>query len=472
MSGPTQLDMRIPVSFESFCRELFSQTTGFREIVRVCALCVLISAASNVSAQDAAEDSPAAVPYRVADSPRQNSATEAPDDESQQTESNGRLAKYGPHGASQFIAQSVFQIQTDQAFAGDISLAFYPGPLGQKLFNRGQTPAPKYSTAGLSLEQKIDFCIRVFGINELEDASDRSPWGIMHAAISFGQESRCKANGRTVNALEWLENNGQCRGERLMYVKDGHLKTRSGPGFEGHEGQLLAILAQSGVSPHEELHVDGQRFTIVDLIKKEMDSCRPDTELTFKLIGLSYYLDADAEWKSDDGQDWTISRLITEELKQPIIGVACGGTHRLMGLTFCVQRRKLQEKEIVGEWQRAEEFIQDYIQYALSLQNPDGSFSTKWFEGREAIADPQRRLQTTGHILEWLVFALSVEELKDPHIVRSVDYLAELMLSDGKIQWNVGPKGHALRALALYKRRFYRGETVPTAQFGEPRSMR
>jgi hypothetical protein len=46
------------------------------------------------------------------------------------------------------------------------------------------------------------------------------------------------------------------------------------------------------------------------------------------------------------------------------------------------------------------------------------------------------------------------------------------MLSDGKIEWSVGPKGHALRALALYKRRFYRGETVPTAQFGEPRSMR
>jgi len=472
VSGPTQLDKRISVSFDPFCRKLFSQNGRFREIVRVCVLCVIVSAASDVSAQNNSQDSPATVPYRVADSPRENSAADSPKTELTETESTQQLAKYGSNVANQFIVQSVFQTQTNEVFAGDISLTFYPGPLGQKLFNRGQTPSPKYSTAGLSLEQKIDLCIRVFGINELEDASERSPWGIMHAAIAFGQESSCKANGRSVNALEWLENNGQCRGERLMYVKDGHLKTRSGPGFEGHEGQFLAILAQSGVSPHEELHVDGQKFTIVDLIKKEMDSCRPNTELTFKLIGLSYYLDADAEWKSDDGQDWSISRLIAEELKQPIIGVACGGTHRLMGLTICVQRRKLQEKEIVGEWQRAEEFIQDYIQYALSLRNPDGSFSTKWFEGREMIADPQRRLQTTGHILEWLVFALSVEELKDPRVVKSVDYLAELMLSDSKIQWNVGPKGHALRALALYKRRFYRGETVPTAQFGEPRSMR
>jgi hypothetical protein len=355
---------------------------------------------------------------------------------------------------------------------GDIDPVVYVSPLGRGRLSRG-TNSPHAQALRLPLKEKLEYCLRLYGSGKLENIEGRSPWGIMHVAISLGQFSEAQYQNRKVNAVNWLLNNGQCRGERLMYLDgDGKLQTRSGPGFEGHEGQLLAILAQSAVEPHTEIFVESKQFTLLDLIKKEMDSCQAGTELTFKLIGLSYYLDSDATWKSSDGETWDIQRLISEEIKQPINGVACGGSHRLMGLAFSLQRRRLQNRPVDGEWARAETFIQDYKQYTLSLANADGSFSTNWFEGREAMDNSQRRLQTTGHILEWLVFASDDQEVQDPRVVRSVNYLASLMLEDSETEWSVGPKGHAIRALDLFYRRVYKGETIPTARFGDPRMLR
>ena len=64
--------------------------------------------------------------------------------------------------------------------------------------------------------------------------------------------------------------------------------------------------------------------------------------------------------------------------------------------------------------------------------------------------DIQRRVQTTGHILEWLVFSAEESELSDPRLVKAVDYLASLMVNNRKTKWEIGPKGHAVRALRLF----------------------
>ncbi len=61
-----------------------------------------------------------------------------------------------------------------------------------------------------------------------------------------------------------------------------------------------------------------------------------------------------------------------------------------MGLTYCVQRRREQGLPIDGPFARAEEYTEDYRRYAWTLQNPDGSFSTKWFEGRAAEPDMEK----------------------------------------------------------------------------------
>lgn len=325
---------------------------------------------------------------------------------------------------------------------------------GGGLFKKIRPPRVNRNYSNAGLQNKIKQCLNYYFENT-ESADARSAWGVMHAAIGFGSRTEIVAQGRRYNAISWLSNNQPCRGHRILQIVNNDLHLRNGPGYQGHEGQFLAIMAQCGVKAKHKLSTNGQSFTVLDVIRREMATCEPKTELTFKLIGLSHYLKSDAQWVSEAHGRWTIDRLITEELAQPIIGVACGGTHRLMGLTYAVKRREIQGLPIEGEFKRADDFIDEFVDYTFTLQNGDGSFSTRWFERREADANIQKRLQTTGHILEWLIFTLDEEELTKPRMVRSVQYLADLMWTYRRTKWSVGPRGHAIRALALYNQRVF-----------------
>ena len=201
--------------------------------------------------------------------------------------------------------------------------------------------------------------------------------------------------------------------------------------------------------------VSGKRMSVADLVQYEQLNCRPKSELTFRLIGLSHYLDSDETWKDKRGGPWDIPRLIREELAQPINGVTCGGTHRLMGFSYAVRRRQQSGRPVTGQWQRAQKYVSDYHRYTFRLQNRDGSFSTAYFRQRENRPDIKRRLETTGHILEWLVFSLPTDQLDEPHTIRAVEYLADLMFKYRNTKLPVGPLGHAVRSLVLYEERVF-----------------
>jgi hypothetical protein len=150
--------------------------------------------------------------------------------------------------------------------------------------------------------------------------------------------------------------------------------------------------------------------------------------------------------------------LIQEELRQPVVGAACGGTHRLMGYSYALSRAKKENLPISGIWQQAANFAKKYQVRAVMLRNRDGSCSTEWFKGRGFDKDVERRLRTSGHIMEWLVFSLPQSDLQDPRIMQSIEYLTDLMMKNRNRDWEVGQRGHALRALALYDQRVFGGE--------------
>jgi len=305
--------------------------------------------------------------------------------------------------------------------------------------------ASKYAQLKASIETVLRHHFQ-----EKENSEKRSPWGVMHAMVAFGPHAEMYGDGKIVKDVDWLCDNEACRGMKLLKKDKGRLGTNNGPGRQGHDGQFLAILAQSQIEKERKLIVDGTEFSIEDLIQYEMSTCRANEELTFKLIGLSHYIDSDQIWKSNDQQTWNLERVIKEELRQSVIGAACGGTHRLMGFSYALLMRRLQNKPITGDWKRAEAFVREFRNYSFKLQNHDGSFSTRWFEGRGMRKDIQRRVQTTGHILEWLVFSAEESELSDPRLVKAVDYLSSLMVNNRKTKWEIGPKGHAVRALRLF----------------------
>jgi hypothetical protein len=281
----------------------------------------------------------------------------------------------------------------------------------------------------------------------------------MHAIIAYGVDTQLFRGGPTgerVNAIGWMFFNYPCAGDRILFLNRGRVDARRGVGVQGHAGQFLAILAQSYVKSDYPLLVEGKSFTLADLIEHEKATCVAGEELTFKLISLMHYLDSDATWTTQDGQEWSIQRLVREELKQPIRGAACGGTHRLMGFSYAVNKRIQRDKPVVGEFQRAQTFLRDYHKYTFSMQNPDGSFSTEWFSRKGDNPDIDRRLKTSGHILEWISFSLSNEELRDPRMIKAVDYLVTLLAANEKHTWEIGPLGHGLHSLAIYHNRVFK----------------
>ena len=319
------------------------------------------------------------------------------------------------------------------------------------------TPADEELSPRLvDLRKRLRECLAHYYFRP-ENTSSRSPWGAMHAMIAYGVDSQLIADGRRVNAIGYLNYNGVCKGQNLFYISGGKLQARIGPGVQGHPGQYLAMLAQSRVKSDFPIHVDGREFTVADLIEHEQLTCRPNTELTFKLIALVHYLKSDEQWISNDGQKWNIPRLIQEELKQPIVGAACGGTHRMTGFSYAVRKREQRKEPFTGQWLRAKKFVDDYHEYAFRLQNPDASFSTDWFAGRADFGPASRRLETTGHITEWLAFSLSKEQLVEQRMVRSVSYLTDLLMVNRNEKFGIGPLGHGLHALAIYDERVFGG---------------
>lgn len=293
------------------------------------------------------------------------------------------------------------------------------------------------------------------------NARDHTPWEVMHGIIAYGVETKLYPRGpagETVNAVAWLCWDKPCRGLRMLYLDRGRINAKKDVDLQGHHGQMLAILAQSHVPSDYPLRSGNKTFTIADLIETEQLTCQAGTELTFKLISFAHYLDTDTTWKDARGQDWSIPRLIAEELRKPITRFEpCGGSHRLMGLSYAVYKRQKEGKPIDGEFKRAETFTAQHRERMLEkLQNRDGSFSTMWFERPEARPDADRRLQTSGHMLEWLVFSVPDEDLTALGVVRGVQYIATLLGNDPRRQWEIGPMGHGLHALRIYDRRLFK----------------
>lgn len=290
------------------------------------------------------------------------------------------------------------------------------------------------------------------------NAQDDSPWSMIHHILAWAADARNYVGApgtELVSTIGWICGNAPCERERLLLISNRRLTPRNGPGLQGHEGQLLAMFAQARLSRQQPIRVQGQEFTIEDLINSEQVTCRPNMELTFKLIAFSHYLKPDATWRDTQGQSWDFARLLDEEIGAPIIGAACGGTHRLMGLSCAVRAARRYGLAVEGPWERADKHVQAYQTSAFHLQNADGSFSSDWFRRRGTWGGLERKLKTTGHFTEWLVYSLPNDQLTRPELARAIDFLCTTLGENRFATWPKGPLSHAIRALSLYDERVF-----------------
>ena len=317
---------------------------------------------------------------------------------------------------------------------------------------------PTKTPETIALQANLNDCLNHYYHHRMLNRHQHSPWEIMHMVIGYGIDTMHYTDGaqqKRINSIAWLCYNNTCRGQRMLSLHQGLPKPRLSSGLEGHPGQFLSALALSGVSLDYPLRVMGREFTVADLVEQEKLTCRPRSELSFKLIGLSHYLDTAASWKSESGEQWDFPRLLKEELAQPVIGGTCGGTHRMLGFSYALKLRRWRDQPITGEWSRANTYVNDYHAYAFKLQNDDGSMSTQFFRRQSQTGTLEVRLATTGHVLEWLMISLDDNQLKDPRVTKAVHYLVNLLNENRRHSWGIGSLGHAIHALVLYDQRMF-----------------
>ena len=304
------------------------------------------------------------------------------------------------------------------------------------------------------MQNSMRQCLRYYYARP-EVANERSNWGMLHSIMVYGVDTKIMAGSRPYSAIGWIAGNNACRGQKLLTQQSGRIAVKSGVGLQGHQAQMLAVFSLCNVPVEYPLYADDQRYSVQDVVEAEQLACKSGEELTFTLIGLAHYMATDSRWQNANGETWDFERLIREELSQPIVGAACGGTHRLMAFAHALRKRRAEGRPITGQWKRAERFTSDFVSYAYQIQNRDGSMSTDWFEGREDNGDLDRKIQTTGHIVEWLLTVTPDSQLQNPRLVSAVRYLLASMYNERGHDWKIGPKGHALRSLAMYYERVY-----------------
>jgi hypothetical protein len=302
---------------------------------------------------------------------------------------------------------------------------------------------------------------------------DHAAWQIMHGALVYKQSLviETERGGERLRAIEYLLAGGKMKGwsfepGSILDEATGRrglramLEAGSKTG-QGHAEQWLANLAQCGLKPTQTIVVDGQTYTIADYVAQVQQDVPRNLarEYSWTLVALTAYLPTSATWTASDGQSWSIERLVELETEQELSGSACGGTHRLDGLTLALNRHVAQGGKLEGVWAAAEQKVQDAIRAAQQFQNPDGSFSSNYFQRGGKSADLISDVAVTGHILEFLTLALTDAELQEPWVKRAATRLCEILEKTQGIDFECGSLYHAAHGLDIYHTRRFEPRT-------------
>lgn len=311
------------------------------------------------------------------------------------------------------------------------------------------------------LRDEIDEVIGFTG-GRYMSAKDHAAWQIVHGIVGYGRGLQIYDHqGELVSALDYLLAGGTLRGWNLFEGSHGVgtlLEAGSKTG-QGHPDQWLGYLSLCGLPGDEPVIVQDQTFTIHDLVTQAQWEIFNNMEASWTLMGLSTYLPLDATWKSKDGSVWTIERIMQMEADQDLSESACGGSHRLCGLSVALNRYLAEGGEPTGGWLAAEQKIQDSIDRVRRFQQPDGSFSTSYFDRPGSSPDLATKMSTTGHTLEFLTYALTDEQLAEPWVKAAVAQLCKIFRQTRDLPMECGGLYHSARGLQNYRLRMYGAPT-------------
>jgi hypothetical protein len=332
--------------------------------------------------------------------------------------------------------------------------------------------AANQNTAAVSsdevLKTRLDNAI-AFTRDRHLDPKRNNAWQIIHGVLAYGNELRLSVDGKLYPAVDWILDGGQFKGWNLVPAEKG-VESIMDPGNkvgEGHEDQWIGYLSQTGVSLDHPVRVGDRTFKVRDMLTQAQWDMREGMEGTFTLMALAAYLPLDAHWKTKDGSEWTIDRVVNMEatlhknVEQLSAESACGGTHRLYALATALNKYQRSGQPLQGGWLAAHEKVQGAIAAARDFQQPDGTLSVNFFTRSGSSPDIAARLYAGGHALEFLCVAASDKELRSPWMTRAVESLLTMLELTRDEDLECGALYHAAHGLRIYKARRFGDYPLP-----------
>ncbi len=290
-------------------------------------------------------------------------------------------------------------------------------------------------------------------------------WVVFHGILGLGPSVTLldRSTGKRYNALDYIAGGGEIRGLRFIPGPQG-LDVYTGPGTfisQGHQDQFVAEMVQWGVKKDKPFLVAGKPYVFEDFLRfsKARASAKTPQELEWAIVIIGDTYGTDITWTNATGEEVRFEDLLRKELDKSLAPpTACGGTHRLFGLTWVYHLHLQKGGRTEGIWKEIAERIATYKKLARDTQNLDGTFSTSYFDAPGNAPDVQVRIGTTGHIFEWLSLALTDEELKEPWVQQAASALSLMFLENRTNAIEGGAMYHAVHGLLMYYSRVYGSE--------------
>jgi hypothetical protein len=319
-------------------------------------------------------------------------------------------------------------------------------------------PIPTTIAASADLLLQLVWETREQVRRRLLSTKDHTPWQIMSGIEGLRRDMLLKDGKTTVNAFEWIQS-GPTYQDEPMFQKTAH-GGRAHPFskpyvFEGHINQFFSKLAACRLPLDTQFGTPDGPITIQNMIDHAKMVVNDKEEVTSTLLALCRYLPPDAKWTNAKGEEWSIERLVDVEVGKPVGGRSSpnGGTDGLYALSVAREEYLQSGKPLQGTWLKADEKIRKYIDVAKSQQNPDRTLSSDFFRSSKRKDDFDKRLASSGHLLQFLMHAVSDEQLKEDWIRRAVEATANDIRIHQKKFVSCDPLFTATEALTTYLER-------------------
>jgi len=306
-------------------------------------------------------------------------------------------------------------------------------------------------------------------------SNDQAAWQIVHGALAFKREFLVSDGGNDVSAVEYILRGGKMKGLDLRRgdLLDSNDSDKATKRYgiatviaedkmgQGHADQWLGYLSDCHLPLDEPIIVEGQKHTIADYIDQAKLDVHKNTTLEFSwtLMALTAYYPTDYTWKAGDGSEWSIEKLVDIELGHNLDASACGGSHRMTGLTMAFNRHVAAGKSVTGVWKKLDDRIHECIGKAKQFQNPDGSLSSNYFARPGKSADLAVCMGSAGHVLEFLATAMDKEELQQPWVKRATLDMCKTFRKTKPVDVECGALFHAAHGLVLYREKVFGSRT-------------